>query len=940
MQNPNPLQLFDIEQIQRLLEAHFTLTGILSAILDTEGNIIVAVGWQDICSRFHRTDPASRACCHESDTFINSHLHECKEGFLEYKCKNGLWDVALPIIIGGKHLATFFTGQFFYEDDTVDREWFHRKAEQHGFDVTEYLAALDRVPVFSRAQIKAAVAYYQSLVTLIADAGMTNLQLAQDMQERSRMEESLRESEATLRTITSAARDAIIMIDNRGKISFWNPAAEQMLGWQAPEALGTDLHLLLAPDSYHTEYHRGMDLFSSTGRGEAVGKTIELRARRKDTTEFPIELSLSAVQLGGHWHAVGIIRDISRRKANEEKLSLTSFMVDNISDGIEWISPEGRFLDVNEACCRSLGYSRDEMLALSVSDIDPTLTGTDWSRIWERIKRERERRIESLHKTRDGRLIPMDINYNFFRYGETEYLCAICRDISERKEAEQALQASEDRYRIFTAISSDYVFKCTRQGNEPYRIQWMAGPVKAITGYAEDEIFTMGCWKNIVHPDDAQRITTHLTQFSAGQKSTVQYRIVTKSGEVRWIRESSFCEAGKSPGELVLYGTSKDVTEQEILRDQLLKNQKLESLGVLAGGIAHDFNNILTGVMGNISFARMFLDTAHRASRPLEAAEKASKRAAELAQQLLTFAKGGAPLKKSIMVRPLVEECLSLVLRGTNVLGVMEFPEDLQAIEADEGQLGQVFNNILINAVQAMPGGGTITIRAENRSLDSGNSLGLPDGRYVQISFSDEGCGIKDEDLAKVFDPYYTTKTGGTGLGLTSAHSIISRHGGSVDVQTRIGEGTTFSFYLPSSEPGFADDLRDHIGRDATAGTGDNILVLDDEEMIRDLATEMLEHLGYRVTTCSRGEEAVALYRAACETGNPYSAVILDLTIPGSMGGKETAQSILMTDPHARLIVSSGYANDPVMADFRKYGFQAMLVKPYSSAEIARVLAY
>jgi len=288
MQNPNPLQLFDIEQIQRLLEAHFTLTGILSAILDTEGNIIVAVGWQDICSRFHRTDPASRACCQESDTFINSHLHECKEGFLEYKCKNGLWDVALPIIIGGKHLATFFTGQFFYEDDTVDREWFHRKAEQHGFDVTEYLAALDRVPVFSRAQIKAAVAYYQSLVTLIADAGMTNLQLAQDMQERSRMEESLRESEATLRTITSAARDAIIMIDNRGKISFWNPAAEQMLGWQAPEALGTDLHLLLAPDSYHTEYHRGMDLFSSTGRGEAVGKTNRTSApARKDNHRIP-----------------------------------------------------------------------------------------------------------------------------------------------------------------------------------------------------------------------------------------------------------------------------------------------------------------------------------------------------------------------------------------------------------------------------------------------------------------------------------------------------------------------------------------------------------------------------------------------------------------------------------------------------------------------------
>jgi PAS domain S-box-containing protein len=844
----------------------------------------------------------------------------------------------LPIIVGGKHLATFFTGQFFYEDDTVDREWFRRQAEQYGFDVTDYLAALDRVPVFSRAKIKAAVAYYHSLATIIAHAGLTNVKLAQDIQELSRMEGSLRESEATLRTITSAARDAIIMINNRGKITFWNPAAEQMLGWQETEALGCDLHLLLAPDSYHAAYHRGMDLFSSTGRGDAVGKTIELRARRKDTTEFPIELSLSAVQLGGHWQAVGIIRDISRRKANEEKLSLTSFMVDNISDGIEWISPEGRFLEVNEAYCRSLGYSREEMLALSVWDIDPTLTETDWPRIWEKIRHGREQRIESLHKNRDGRVIPVEINTNFFKYGEIEYLCAISRDISERKEAEQALQASEDRYRIFTAITSDYVFKCTRRGSEPYRIQWMAGPVKAITGYSENEIFTMGCWKGIVHADDADRINSHLMQITAGQKNVVQYRIITKSGEIRWIRESSFCEAGKSPTELILYGTSKDVTEQETLQEQLLKNQKLESLGILAGGIAHDFNNILTGIMGNISFARMFLDNAHRASRPLDAAEKASKRAAELAQQLLTFAKGGAPLKKSIQLRPLVEECLSLVLRGTNVLGAMSFDENIHDIDADEGQLGQVFNNILINAVQAMPGGGTITVRAKNLSLACGNSQGLQPGRYVKISFSDEGCGIKDEDLTKVFDPYYTTKAGGSGLGLTSAHSIISRHGGSIDVQSRIHEGTTFSFYLPSTEPAFPDDFGEQLREKTATVTGGNILVLDDEEMIQNLAMEMLEHLGHKVTTCSTGMEAIALYRSARESGNPFSAVILDLTIPGSMGGKETAQAILTEDPHARLIVSSGYSNDPVMAEYDKYGFQAALVKPYSSEEIARVL--
>jgi len=938
MKCPSPLQLFDIAEVKKLLEAYFNLTGIISAILDPDGNVIITVGWQEICTRFHRNNPQSCARCLESDLSINTRLHDCKDDYLEYKCKNGLWDVALPIFLDGEHIATFFTGQFFYEDDMPDREFFRAQAREFGFDEKEYLAALDQVHVFSRAQIKTAMDYYRSLITLMANAGTKNLRLALDRQEHSLTKGSLRESEATLRTITDTARDAIIMIDHRGRITFWNPAAEAIFGWREAEILGQDLNRLLTRDSYRTAFQRGMNHFIETGQDDAFEKNLELYARRKDGSLIPIELSLSGVQRDNQWHAVGIIRDISKRKAYEQKRQLASFVFDNISDCLEWISPDGRFIDVNEASCTALGYSREEMLALSISDIDPNIPKSAWPATWEKMKKTRQVRLESIHKDKNGRTFPVEINANFISYDDAEFICAIVRDISEHKEAEEALQASEDRYRIFTAITSDYVFKCTRKGEEQYRIQWMAGPVKAITGYSEEEIFAMGCWRHIIHPDDTARIVSQLMYLTPSQKITHTFRIRTKLGETRWIRESSYCEAGKEPGELILYGCSQDVTKQEILQEQVLKNQKLESLGVLAGGIAHDFNNILTGIMGNISFARMFLDKPHRASQPLEAAEKASVRAAELARQLLTFAKGGAPVKKKISLRPLVEECLSLALRGTNVIGVVEISETLHSIEADENQLGQVFNNIIINAVQAMPGGGTLTVRVNNLSEGPENNLGLPAGHYLKLSFTDEGCGIKDEDLHKVFDPYYTTKAGGTGLGLASAHSIISRHDGCMEITSQLNAGATITVYLPALDTKDTETFQEVRQKQETCGTGGHVLVMDDEELIRDLTKEMLEHLGYRVTTCGTGEQAIALYNSALQSDNSYCAVILDLTIRGGMGGMETAQVILEEDPSARLIVSSGYSNDPVMAEHSRYGIHSALIKPYNAEELTKVL--
>ena len=383
----------------------------------------------------------------------------------------------------------------------------------------------------------------------------------------------------------------------------------------------------------------------------------------------------------------------------------------------------------------------------------------------------------------------------------------------------------------------------------------------------------------------------------------------------------------------------RDITEHKENEEELLKNEKLGSLGILAGGIAHDFNNILTGIIGNISFAKVFLDTTHKSYKLLAEAEKASQRAGELAHQLLTFSRGGEPVKKVVSPQHLINEAISLVLRGSNVKATVDIHNSIHAIEADEGQMSQVFHNIIINATQAMPGGGTLMVTARNEMIAENNPLSLPPGTYIRVVFADQGCGISDDHLKKIFDPYFTTKSAGNGLGLASVHSIIKRHGGHIGVSSMVGKGTTFTIFLPSLGERYAKFQADIITQAKGRHRGGSILVMDDEEMIRDIAASMLTHLGYEVTTCATGDEAVELYKKSMESGHPFLTVIMDLTIPGGLGGKQAASQIHTLFPNARLIVSSGYSNDPIMSNYQEYGFSGAIAKPYNVDEVEQVLS-
>ncbi len=364
----------------------------------------------------------------------------------------------------------------------------------------------------------------------------------------------------------------------------------------------------------------------------------------------------------------------------------------------------------------------------------------------------------------------------------------------------------------------------------------------------------------------------------------------------------------------------------------------MSAIGTLAGGIAHDFNNLLTAILGNINIATYCLSPEHAIYDNLVDAEKASKRAHKLTKQLLTFSKGGGPVKETAPISEVIRESAFFILHGSNVDCKIDIPDDLWLVTIDKGQIGQVIQNLTMNADHAMPDGGIIHIQCENYTAED-DSPTLEAGKYVQVTVQDQGKGIKEEDLAKIFDPYFTTKEKGnikgSGLGLAIVHSIITRHGGHISARAGKSIGTIFTFFIPASPE--TEEKQQKIDGDILFGKG-KILVMDDESMILEVMKGSLPSLGYTVETADSGEQALAMYNKAIKRNDPFSLVIMDLTIPGGMGGKETAQKLLAKHPHANLLVSSGYAEDPIMMNPEAYGFKGSLKKPYDLVGLSHLL--
>ncbi len=393
-----------------------------------------------------------------------------------------------------------------------------------------------------------------------------------------------------------------------------------------------------------------------------------------------------------------------------------------------------------------------------------------------------------------------------------------------------------------------------------------------------------------------------------------------------------------------LLGISEDITEQKHAENELIifekeriKSQKIESIGALAGGIAHDFNNLLQGVFGYISLAKLRINDPDRCTQLLDEAETALHKTVKLTNQLLTFSKGGKPLRKTVRILPIIETAVKFALSGSNLTYAITADEDLWNVSVDEDQIGQVVHNITLNAEQSMADGGKLQIEARNVNI-SGKDIPteLANGKYVEISIADTGTGIAEEHLDRIFEPYFTTKKTGSGLGLATSFAIIKNHNGTIKVSSKLARGTTFRIYLPFSEETPQDDQAKAVPEDSV--TQGRVLVMDDEEVVLTLAREFLTALGHEVETARDGEEAVRIFKAAQDQGKNFDLVILDLTIRGGLGGVETIKKLIALDADVKAIVSSGYSDDAAIANYKQQGFRAVLKKPYRINELRDTL--
>jgi PAS domain S-box-containing protein len=655
-----------------------------------------------------------------------------------------------------------------------------------------------------------------------------------------------------------------------------------------------------------------------------------------------------------HWELVGVITDITERRKSEEARQASEKRLG------ELLSRADCLLWESTVVLQSSGWRWERHILPSL--LYRRLTGAPlpkpteamWpvDRVPERMEMDQRCR-EALLGSRpgyeqvfhfvkeDGEEVWISENVTVHRLDELRYwLVGVAVDITAQRRAEEALAAEKERLSVTLRAMSESVITTDVEGC----IRFMNPAAAALTEWSVEECIGRPvqeiCRLQGNRGDQAAVMPVGL----AAKGDQVAYlppatRLTTRRGQHRLIEG---CCAPIHAADSKVIGTVlvfRDVTEQDRLEQELVRATRLESVGVLAGGIAHDFNNILTAVMGNLALAQLDVPSDSPVGASLRSAEKAALRARDLTQQLLTFAKGGEPVRAAVQLDTIIREMTAFALHGSRVRPRYDMAPDLWPADADKGQIGRVVQNLVINAVQAMPQGGNLDIVVRNDPHDGASQPGLAPGDYIQIAISDTGEGIKPEHLARIFDPYFTTKQTGTGLGLAAVYSIVKKHRGHIEVDSQPGDGTTFRIWLPAlrDRPTGPDSLKPWGEGQADRMKG-RVLFMDDEQIIREMAVMLLQRFGLAVDCAVDGAEAVEKYRTAFAAGQRYDLVIMDLTVPGGMGGLAALGKLREIDSAVKAVVSSGYSSDPVLANYRAHGFAAMVAKPYEVREISRVL--
>jgi len=771
-------------------------------------------------------------------------------------------------------------------------------------------------------------------------------------------------NEKMLLTIFNSMTEGVVLIDANGEIIKANPSASRILGLSVSDIEGRLYNSsgwkIIRADSTPMPAEE-MPGPRAMAEKRAINNIVMGTVKQDHSISW---MNVSAVPIISQDdtvdYVIGTFVDITERKKAEDKLkfmknelqnrvekqteeseqalieseqryrSLFEFMV----DGFLRADTNGFIVMANMAIAKMCGFkSPDEMIGLHMTGLYANAN-------------EREKIIRKVHKigvlhnfeiqmkAKDGRCIWTLSSIKALKSENGNFLGTegVIRDITDRKKAEDALRESEERFRQIYEHMSVGIAKVSLT----FKIESANEAYCQMLGYTEEEL-----------------VGKHLKDFTASEtlKENLLKQSQLATGEIDHFRmEKKFIHKNESIIDglldanlvrdangkpLYFLGSVLDITERNRLEKQVQQAQKMEAIGTLAGGIAHDFNNILNVFTGNISYALSCLKKDDDLFEVLSDVMHGTKQAENLTHQLLTFAKGGKPVKKICNINSILENASRFVTSGAKSKCEFKLASDLWTVEVDSGQFNQVISNLVINADQSMPDGGIINISSENIVIEPENDLPLSPGQYIKICIEDQGTGIKEEHISSIYDPYFTTKKNGNGLGLTTSYSIINKHHGHIFVSSEYGLGTVFKVILPAFK---LNCMEPTVIQDAKHEGDGKILVMDDQEPILRMVARMLKRMGYEVDLASDGDQAIQIYKQAYQSQKPFDLVILDLTIPGGMGGAETMVELLKIDPQVKAIVSSGYSTDPIMAHYKDYGFCAVVPKPYTKNELSDVL--
>jgi two-component system, cell cycle sensor histidine kinase and response regulator CckA len=746
---------------------------------------------------------------------------------------------------------------------------------------------------------------------------------------------AVRESEERFRALSGASFEGMVISQN-GIIKDCNEQLSRMLGFSKEELIDKPIPDLVPSE----EIERVMDNIKS-GRDLIIDHDLLC----KDGSRRSVEAHGTTTTYHGNEYRITAIHDITERKQADDALKKSEHMLQSIIDAepecVKLIDADANLIMMNRSGLSMIQVdSLEQVKGQCVCPIIASEYRDAFMDLTKRVFKGDSGTLAFEMIGVKGRHLWLETHAVPFRNEKDEIVAvlSITRDITERKHAEDMLRRNEEMVRnILNSVDEGFIVV-----DRDYRMLTANRAYCNQLGLPHDEMVGKECFKVSHHRDrpcyeEGEECAVR-NVFNTGEPSIVHHNHRGADGRVLHVETKAFPLKDASGHITSVIESINNITDKHLLEQERLKMQKLEAVGTLAGGIAHDFNNLLQGVFGYISLAKLTAYGRQKSLAALEQAEKALHMSVKLTNQLLTFSKGGKPVKKLIDLCPMIDNAARFALSGSRSDYRIVADDGLWLVEADEGQISQVIQNIVLNADQAMMEGGHVEITARNVHVPHNNSLqGLQKGRYVQISIKDSGIGIPEQYIAKIFDPYFTTKEKGSGLGLATSYSIIKNHSGLIDVRSEVGKETTFVIYLSAFVAGEkAEPLKPTTGV-LPVRTG-KVLIMDDEAVILDVAGELIKELGHEVEFSVHGGEAIEKYRMAKQSGKPFDLVILDLTIRGGMGGAETMGKLLEIDPGVKAIVSSGYDDNDIISNHQKQGFKAFLKKPYSVHELQEVL--